>query len=109
MEERHPIPESQIPPSVSYKQLAAVLSLAPAEVEKSDQPASPLSSEQQAFETLLAQWSQSGKQLMAALAQCGPVVAEGRTPQQIMALGALRAHLAMALHAHAAATGAQPE
>ena len=109
MEERNPIPESQIPPSVSYKQLAAMLSHAPAGAAKPDTTASSLSAERQAFETLLAEWSRSGQQLMAALAQGGPVVAEGRTQRQQMALGALQAHLAMALQAHAAATGQQPE
>jgi hypothetical protein len=109
MEDLNPIHESQIPPSVSYRQLAAMLSLAPAEPASADPAASSLSAERQAFEVLLAQWSRSGQQLLRALAQGGPVVAEGRAPRQLMALGALQAHLAMALQAHAAATGAQPE
>lgn len=107
MEERNTIPESQIPPSVSYRQLAAWMSHAPGETEPRQSEAA--SAERQAFEALLAEWGRTGHLLLAALSKGGAAVGEGRSPRQLMALGALQAHLALALQAHAAATGPHPD
>jgi hypothetical protein len=109
MEERHSIPESRIPPSVSFRQLAELLHQAPGETTPIEAVGEAASAERLAFEALLAEWSRSGRQLLAALSQAGPVVEEGRSPRQLMALGALQAHLAMALQAHAGATGPQAD
>ncbi|KEF43054.1 MAG: hypothetical protein ER33_02285 [Cyanobium sp. CACIAM 14] len=109
MEERNAIPESLIPQSISYRQLAGLMQQAPSEPEPAPSPSEGASLERQAFETLLAEWSRSGHQLLAALGRAGAVVGEGRSQRQMMALGALQAHLAMALQAHAAATGPQQD
>lgn len=94
------------PESVSYRQLASWLKQAPPECGA--QPEEPASPEEQNFDALLARWRQSGIELLAALKQGGPAISEGRSPRQLMALGALQAHLAMALQA-GAASGRPPE
>jgi hypothetical protein len=114
MEDRNAIPDPQIPASVSFRQLAAWLSQAPKGTDAS-QAVSPASasaapqSPDQRLELVMAEWSRSTQQLLAAIRQAGPTVAQGRTLRQLMALGALQAHLAMALQAHAAATGPQQD
>ncbi|WP_216901429.1 hypothetical protein [Synechococcus sp. CCY 9618] len=110
MEEHHILPDSQVPPSVSYRQLAALLNQAPVEPEPHGTANMPVSAERLAFESLLAEWRRSSQQLLAALGRSSDdVVSEGRSPRQLMAMGALHAHLAMALQAHSAATGPQPD
>jgi hypothetical protein len=109
MEERSPIPETLIPPSVSHRQLAAMLREAPVEAHPEGAPSTAGCPERQAFEALLAEWGRCSHQLLAALSRGDRVVMEGRSQRQLMALGALQAHLAMGLQAHAAATGPQPD
>ncbi len=105
MEERNTSPESLIPASVSFRQLANLLQQAPGEAERSLADASMASAERESFERLLAEWSRSGQRLLAALGNGGPAITAGRSPRQLMALGALQAHLALALQAQAAASG----
>ncbi len=105
MEERNTSPESLIPASVSFRQLATLLQQAPGEADHSLSDTDLVSAEREALEHLLAEWSRSGQQLLAALGNGGPAIAAGRSPRQLMALGALQAHLALALQAQAAASG----
>lgn len=110
MEERNVLPDPPIPTTVSYRQLAAALRQAPAEpAPRAAGGDSIASEEREALETLLAAWCRSSHELLTALRSGGEAVAEGRSPRQLMALGALQAHLAMALQAHAGATGRQQE
>lgn len=91
------------PESVSYKQLASWLQQAPADPSTPEpEPRSANNGAQTDFEVLLERWSQCGVELLAAFKDNGKAISEGRSPRQIMALGALQAHLAMALQARAA-------
>ncbi len=109
MEERNTCPESLIPASVSFRQLANLLQQAPGEADRSLSPVPGASAEREALEHLLAEWSRCGQQLLAALGNGGPAITAGRSPRQLMALGALQAHLALALQAQAAASGPNPD
>ena len=60
------------------------------------------SPEKKAFEKLLLNWSAISQELLDALNKNDPYVIEGRSAQSAMALGALGAHLNMALQAHTA-------
>ncbi len=99
--EDHP----NIPEAVSYRQLSAWLTAATEQAPLTDQPdaAGPAASTQQErFRAQLQSWSSSSQQLLAMLQAAGPALGEGRSARQLMALGALQAHLAMALQAGAA-------
>jgi hypothetical protein len=109
MEERTPCPETLIPTSVSYRQLATLLSSALSELEAEGTAPEPTSADRQAFDALLVDWWRSSHRLLAAMGRGGAAVSEGRNPRQLMALGALQAHLALALQAHSGATGNQPD
>jgi hypothetical protein len=85
-----------IPAAVSYRQLQSLAQAAPAEVAPATGAAGP---EAVALEAALEAWSRASQQLLQALHQAGPAVAEGRAPRQLMALGALQAHVAMGLQA----------
>ena len=85
-----------IPASISYRQLQALAHNAPAETTAN---ASDAPSETAALEAALEAWSRASQQLLQTLQQSGPAVAEGRAPRQLMALGALQAHVAMGLQA----------
>ena len=104
MEDRPAVPEPAVPSSISYRQLAAWLQHAPAEAEPvqaiAEAPAEP--GADQAHEELFASWARSSRQVLEVLQRQGKVLSQGRSPRQMMALGALQAHLAMALQAHAA-------
>jgi len=107
MEERPITPDPQIPAALSFRELAVLLQQAPAEPAGKGSEENAASAERQALEALLAEWSRSSQRLLAALGRGGSAVTQGRSPRQLMALGALQAHLAMGLQAHAAATGPQ--
>lgn len=89
--------QSDVPESVSYRQLRDWLGAA---ADSSRQET--LSSRQEMLSSQLESWSHSSRQLLALLQAAGPELGEGRSPRQLMALGALQAHLAMALQAGAA-------
>jgi hypothetical protein len=87
--EDHP----SIPEALSHRQLSRWLSAA---AEAGSHP------QTEAFKAQLQSWSQSSQQLLAMLQGAGPAVVEGRSTRELMALGALQAHLTMALQARAA-------
>ncbi|AFY30167.1 hypothetical protein [Cyanobium gracile] len=109
MEKRNNNTDSLVPASVSFRQLAAMLGKAPVEAEQQGELPTAATAEREAFERLLAEWSRSGQRLLAALGNGGPATTEGRSPRQLIALGALQAHLALALQAHAGASGPNPD
>jgi hypothetical protein len=85
-----------IPASISYRQLQNLAQSAPADVT----PISASSDSEMAnLDNALEAWSRASQQLLQTLQQAGPAVAEGRGPRQLMALGALQAHVAMGLQA----------
>ena len=85
-----------IPASISYRQLQTLAQSAPADMTPSR---ASTGSETAALDSALEAWSRASQQLLQTLQQTGPAVAEGRAPRQLMALGALQAHVAMGLQA----------
>lgn len=85
-----------IPASISYRELQVLAQNAPAETDPIA-PEAPHDSA--AVEAALEAWSLASQQLLQTLQQAGPAVADGRAPRQVMALGALQAHVAMGLQA----------
>ncbi len=57
------------------------------------------SEEQKAFEELINEWQNLSQELLKKLNNKHGCFAEKRTSQSLMALGALEAHLKMAIHA----------
>lgn len=107
MEETNPTPDATVPESVSHRQLTAWLRQAPAEPapRSADSAEDDASGQDDGTQELLTEWERCSRRLLAALRRAGPGVQRGRTPRQLMALGALQAHLAMAMQAHAASEG----
>jgi hypothetical protein len=95
---------SAVPPSLSFRQLQTLLANAHADPMAGDSRQDS-GAEPQLWEQHLAAWSQASQQLLASLRQAGPAVGQGRSARQLMALGALQAHLAMALQAATASNG----
>lgn len=93
-----------IPASISYRELQAFAQNAPAETTP---VASAANHDSAAVEAALEAWSRASHQLLQTLQQAGPAVADGRAPRQLMALGALQAHVAMGLRALASSRRAQ--
>lgn len=93
-----------IPASISYRQLQALAQNAPAEAAA---PAAAPDSDTACLDAALEAWSRASQQLLQTLQQAGPAVAEGRAPRQLMALGALQAHVAMGLQALASSRRTQ--
>jgi hypothetical protein len=85
-----------IPASISYRELQAFAQTAPAEPTPI---AAAAEGESAAVESALEAWSRASQQLLRTLQQAGPAVAAQRSPRQLMALGALQAHVAMGLQA----------
>ncbi len=115
---------SPVPEAISFRQLAA-LRQAALESERSAEPSAPASpdasstpaaqpgrlapgqpqsagSELAELEQLLAAYEQVGQRLLQQLSRQGTALAQQRHPQQLMALGALGAHIRMGLQALAA-------
>ncbi|MEB3322236.1 MAG: hypothetical protein VKI81_05380 [Synechococcaceae cyanobacterium] len=106
MKEVNPVPDSPIPASVSYRELAAWLRQAPAETEPTVTAPSPAdaAAADPTLEALFAGWERTSRELLEVLQRGGDSLGRGRSPRQMMALGALQAHLLMALQAHAASS-----
>jgi hypothetical protein len=85
-----------VPVSVSYRQLQTLARSAPADLTPVNVGTD---SETAALERTLEAWSRASQELLQTLQQAGPTLAEGRAPRQLMALGALQAHVAMGLQA----------
>jgi len=79
-----------LPDAISHRQLRAML-----------EKAKPGDGE--SIEELLHDWSCRSERVLEALRDAQAVAPQGRSGRQWMALGALQAHLAMALRAGAAA------
>lgn len=85
-----------IPASISYRQLKALAQSAQADAAPTAASAGSVTT---AIDSALEAWSRASQQLLQTLEQAGPTVAEGRAPRQLMALGALQAHVTMGLQA----------
>ena len=85
-----------IPASISYRALQAFAQNAPTETDPIQASAD---GDNASLEAALEAWSHASQQLLQTLQQAGPAMAQERAPRQLMALGALQAHVAMGLQA----------
>lgn len=90
---QEPLP---IPAAISFRQLQAYAQQAPADASFAAAGAPTAAAE---LEAALEAWNRSSQQLLQRLQQAGPALGVGRNPQQLMALGALQAHVALGLQA----------
>jgi hypothetical protein len=88
-------PTQPIPEAISHRQLAHLLRSAAAEPAAAAEHGGEL-------DALLQAYGQLSVQLLKAFEGAGDELARGRSPRQVMAMGALRAHAHMALQALAA-------
>lgn len=86
-----------IPGSISYRDLQAFAQNAPAEpaAGTGDRPETELAT----LDSALEAWNRTSQELLRSLQQAGPTVGPRLTPRQLMALGALQAHVSMGLQA----------
>ena len=54
--------------------------------------------ERETFDCLLEEWASTSMKLLSTLKEKPDYISKGKSPQSIMALGALEAHLRMAVH-----------
>ncbi len=90
---------TSIPESISHKQLNSLLGSAPKKPVTGHSRETLFDQKQEAFETLLSNWTKVSKELIFELNNKNDYVIEGRNPQSLMALGALEAHLNIAIQA----------
>ena len=90
-----------IPAAISHRQLQTLLQEAPQDPIASEAAAAP----DEALQAALEAWSRSSRQLLAQLQQLHQAPAGQQSPRQLMALGALQAHVAMGLQALAHSRG----
>jgi hypothetical protein len=97
-------PVQPIPEAISHRQLVQLLQSAVADpaIAGSDDGAPAGAVRQRELEALLQAYGQLSVRLLKAFESAGDELGRGRTPRQLMAMGALRAHAQMALQALAA-------
>ena len=84
----------EFPSAVSFKELSSLL-----ESVRQVTPAEDTS----AMESVSLDWADRVQALLNDFEQSSSIAAEGKTPQQVMALGSLRTHLMLGLQALKAA------
>ncbi|MEB3351744.1 MAG: hypothetical protein VKM01_05400 [Cyanobacteriota bacterium] len=98
-----------IPASVSHRQLQTWLQRARPDQPSPGEDAAPANDNTPAndteWEALLATWMGASQALLGHLSRAPERAGAGRSPRQVMALGALQAHLVMALQAASASRG----
>ncbi len=96
MEEIKPVPES-----ISHKNLSSLMVKAKKElnVVQAANDKTYCSSEKDDFETLLLSWKSISKEVINKLKNHGDKFVDNRTPKSLMALGAMEAHINMAIQA----------
>lgn len=97
-------PIQPIPEAISHRQLAHLLQSAVAEPAAAHLDEGQMGGVERNrdLERLLQAYGQLSVQLLKAFEGAGDTLGQGRTPRQLMAMGALRAHAHMALQALAA-------
>jgi hypothetical protein len=97
-------PTQPVPEAISHRQLAQLLRSAAVEPTVAAEPGGDLAGGERhrELDALLQAYGQLSVQLLRAFEGAGDDLGRGRTPRQVMAMGALRAHAHMALQALAA-------
>ena len=94
---------TSFPESISHKQLTQLLGVAAhPKAISAHKKTSLFSQKQKDFQELLLNWSILSKELLIELNEKNDYLAEGKSPKSLMALGALQAHLNIALQAQKA-------
>ena len=88
---------SSLPESISHKQLNSLLSEARRHSGLAQEQSNLCSSEEDAFEELITNWNSLSQELLKKLGKKNHQAIEKRSPKALMALGALEAHLKMAI------------
>jgi hypothetical protein len=97
-------PTQPVPEAISHRQLAHLLRTAAAEPPAAAEHGEDLDAgeRKRELDALLQAYGLLSVQLLKAFEGAGDELARGRSPRQVMAMGALRAHAHMALQALAA-------
>jgi hypothetical protein len=95
MEVHHPVPEA-----ISHRQLTSLLRNAVAEAATAAEEVE--GQRRSEVESALRAYGQVSQRLLKALEGSEAELGQGRSPRQLMAIGALQAHVRMALQALAA-------
>ncbi len=94
MQEIPPVPES-----ISHKKLKKLFSDARKDFNATTEHSSQTSEEKQKLENLLLTWATSSKELLRALKEENHCLSELKEANSLLALGAMEAHINMALQA----------
>ena len=87
------------PSSISHKRLNALRLKAYKEVTSYGSNISQYSEDQEKFNGLIKSWSELSTQILSHLNKKKGYLAEGKSPDSLMALGAMEVHLNMAIQA----------
>ena len=94
MQEIPPIPES-----ISHKELKTLFSQAKKDFNQASDHYIPSSEEKERFEQLLLTWATTSKPLLKVLSDESSSLPDLKGPNSLLALGAMEAHINMALQA----------
>ena len=104
MQEIPPAPES-----ISHKQLKKLFSHAKKDLNGTDDKYKPSKEEKERLDELLFTWATASKELLKGLREDNSSLYESKGPNSLLALGAMEAHINMALQAlKASGTDDQP-
>ena len=90
------------PRAISHKQLNSLLSSAQKDSQSFSDLPEDAAIKNQSFNELLDKWSEISKELLKVLNKKEASLTEGKNPKSLMALGALEAHLNLAMQARKA-------
>ena len=87
------------PNAISHKELNALLDKAKEEVSSSDNSENQETNENQEFNELIRHWTKTSQEILQVLNKKEQVSTKKRHPKSLIALGAMGAHINMALQA----------
>ena len=90
---------NQLPPSISHKQLKKLLDKASRNLININQVNYTNDEQAENFQNLLNEWADNSKKILELLNKEKNSILKNREQKSSMALGALEAHLTMAIHA----------
>ncbi len=90
---------NRIPTSISHKQLNSLLLRAHKEVTEYTDESNEVSEEQEKFNHLAHSWFESSKKILNSLQKDKEHLGQGKCANYLMALGAMEAHINMAMQA----------
>ena len=88
-----------MPDSISHKKLNSILANARKELSSTDTSENENINENQEFNDLITNWSETSQKILLIMNKKDQVLTKNRNPKSLMALGAMGAHINMALQA----------